>query len=87
MSAKTITSGAWDGKRDVQESGVKRLLRHKVSLQYFKDGDWTHNPEEADSFSDIVEAVETCVRYGLCDVEIALRVDSGACDVFCTPIR
>jgi len=80
MSAKTITGS-------LEENSIKRFLRHRESHQYFKDGGWTRDPHEAHSFSDVVEAVETCARYGLNDVELALRYDTGACDLFTTPIR
>ena len=80
MSAKTIESAT-------QEQTVKRLLRHRGSREYFKDGQWTNNPDEASNFSDVVEAAETCARYELSDVELALRLDSRSCDVFCTSIR
>jgi hypothetical protein len=77
--------------RKVNKSGhgkaIKRVLRHKRSHEYFKDGGWTDNPKEANGFSDAVEVAEICVRYGLSDVELALRYESAACDVFCTPIR
>ncbi len=66
---------------------IKRVLRHQSSREYFKDGAWTANPEEASSFSDVVEVAETCARYGLNNVELALRYDTAKCDVFCTPIR
>ncbi len=79
MSGKTLNSN--------QEKTIKRVLRHRGSRAYFKDGGWTDNADEADSFSDVVEAAEICARYGLNDMELALRFDSGACDVFCTPIR
>jgi hypothetical protein len=69
------------------ETTIKRILRHRDSRQYFKDGGWTADPAEADSFKDVVEVAETCARYNLDNVELALRFDSGACDVFCTPIR
>jgi len=39
------------------------------------------------SFSDVVEAAAACARYGLSDVELALRFEPGASDVFCTPLR
>ncbi len=68
-------------------TSIKRLLRHKASREYFKDGGWTANPAEANNFSDAVEAAEICARYGLNDVELALRYEAGICDVFCTPIR
>jgi hypothetical protein len=74
-------------KRNGQEQAIKRVLRHKDSREYFKDGGWTSNPNEANGFSDVVEAAEACTRYGLNDVELALRFESGACDVFCTSIR
>ena len=72
---------------EAHASKMTRVLRHKNSLEYFKEGGWTNNPDEAKSFDDVVEVAETCTRYGLNDVELALRVKSRAADVFCTPIR
>jgi hypothetical protein len=66
---------------------VRRLLRRRDSREYFMESGWTENPDEAKSYSDVLEAAETCVRYGLCDVELALRIDPRASDFFCTPIR
>jgi len=80
MSAKTIHPS-------IQDKPVKRVLRHRSSAAYFKDGGWTHKLEEAHSFSDVVEAAETCARYGLSDVELALRYDAAATDLFCVPLR
>ncbi len=80
MSAKLLTG-------TTSEKAIKRVLRHRSSREYFKDGGWTADPADANNFSDVVEAVETCARYGLNNVELALRFESGACDVFCTPIR
>ncbi len=79
MSAKTLES---TGDRT-----IKRYLRHRSSREYFKSGSWTSDPEDADNFSDVVEVAQTCARYGLSDVELALRYASGGPDVFCTPIR
>jgi hypothetical protein len=80
MSAKSLNTG-------VQDRTIKRVLRHRNSREYFKDGNWTSDPAEASSFSDIVEVAETCARYGLSDVELALQYDPGGCEVFCTFIR
>ncbi len=80
MSAKILSSGG-------REQTIKRVLRHRNSREYFKEGGWTTNPEEAKSFADIVEAAETCAQHGLNDVELALRYESGVGDVFCTKIR
>jgi hypothetical protein len=71
----------------VQERSIKRFIRSKESREYFKNGEWTSNPDEANSFSDVVEAAEICARYGLNNVEVALRFDSCKSDVFCTNIR
>lgn len=73
-------------KRNCNEPVIKRVLRHRNSREYFKDGGWTADLNEAKSFSDAVEVAETCCRYQLKDVELALRFESG-CEVFCTPIR
>ena len=74
-------------KHDKEQNAIKRLLRHRGTREYFKDDGWTENPDEARSFSDVVEVAEVCVRHVLSDVEIALRVETRACDVFCTPVR
>ncbi len=79
MSAKTLQSA--------QDQTVKRVLRHRSSREYFKNGGWTSNPEEADSFDDVVQVAQTCARYGLSDVELALRYAAAGHDLFCTPIR
>jgi hypothetical protein len=68
------------------EKAIKRVLRRSGSREYFKDGEWTDNPEEANSFSDAVEVAEICARYGLTDVELAIRFDAGAGEFFCTAI-
>jgi hypothetical protein len=73
-------------KRNGNGPAIKRVLRNKRSREYFKDGGWTADPKEARCFSDAVEVVETCCRYQLNDVELALQSETG-CDVFCTPIR
>jgi hypothetical protein len=80
MPAKTFNGS-------VPDQGVKRLLRHRESKAYFRQGNWTRNVEEADRFEDVVQVAEACVRYGLNNVELALRFESGNCDVFCTAIR
>ena len=80
MSAKRV-------ENQVNQTTIKRVLRDKTSREYFKEGGWTNDPEEAMTFNDVVEVAETCARYGLINVEIALRVHSQGADVFCTSIR
>ena len=79
MSAKVLQS--------IEDLTIKRVLRHRSSREYFKNGGWTSDPGEADSFADVVEVAQTCARYGLSDVELALRYGSAVEDLFCTPIR
>jgi hypothetical protein len=69
-----------------EERAVTRLLRQRGTQQYFRDDGWTESPEKAKVFYDVVEAVEVCVQYHLKDVELAVRVRPGACDLFCTEI-
>jgi hypothetical protein len=78
---KTKTDG-WSGQKP-----VRRLLRHKGSEEFFKDGGWTTDPEEARNFSNALEVAETCARFDLREVELTLRFDSRASDVFWTTIR
>ena len=79
MTAKRFTG--------IQQSPVKRLLRRKHSLEYFQEGGWTTNPSLATTFDDVVEVAEVCARYGLTDVEMALRFDKASDDLFSTTIR
>ena len=77
-------------KADNQTAGaqpVRRFLRHRASRAYFKDGGWTPDPAEANTFCDVLEVAETCARYGLSDVEVALRYEATSCDLFCTTLR
>jgi len=66
---------------------VRRLLRRCDTQEYFKEDGWTPNPEEAKSFVDVVEVAEVCAQRGLSGVEMILRIDGGATEVFSTPIR
>jgi hypothetical protein len=69
------------------EQTIRRFLRRRSSREYFKNGDWTANPKEASQFSDAVEAAQACARYGLDDVELAIRYESASHDVFCMRLR
>ncbi len=80
MSARVLNAGR-------EEKTIRRLLRRRDSREYFQDGGWTTNPEQAQTFDDVVEAAEACARYGLMDVELALRFDEGVEDLFSTMIR
>ncbi len=66
---------------------IRRLVRHRATRQYYKEGGWTLNPDEATEFLDALEAAQLCARHRLTDVELALWVGSGDCEIFCTPMR
>lgn len=66
---------------------VKRcLIRHRASRAYFRNGLWTHNPHQADDFSDLREIAEACVHYGLKEVDLIIRGDTEDQDVI-VPLR
>ncbi len=79
MSARVLNSG--------EAKEIRRLLRRIDSQEYFQAGAWTPDPEQAQTFEDVVEAAEACARYGLMDVELALRFQKGADDFFSVVIR
>jgi hypothetical protein len=63
---------------------IRRLLRQKQSQEYFAGARWTADPDAAWTFADSVEAAQTCVHWGLSDVEMVLRVSGASSDLFCT---
>lgn len=71
----------------INEVKIKRLLRRQNTQEYFKEDGWTDDPAQAKCFFDVIEVAETCARCGLDHVEVTLRVDTRACDFFCTPVR
>ena len=73
--------------KNAGDSQATRLLRHQHTLAYFKDGGWTRDPKEADRFSDVLEAAETCVKHGLVDVDLILQMNGGDSNHFSTPAR
>src|SRR5262249_15854158 len=68
------------------ERAIRRLLRSRHSQEYFTGNGWTKDPEKAQSFSDSLEAAQTCVQWGLGDMEMVLRVAGVASDLFCTEL-
>lgn len=79
-----MAKGFENGNRAQQ---IKRLLRHRLTGEYFKNDGWTKNYGEATSFSNVVEVAEVCARRGLSDVDLTLCVDISGAELFCTPIR
>lgn len=72
--SKSLDGGAQEAKT------VTRILRDRSSRRYFRGGDWTGDPVEGKAFSDVVEAIRTCVQHGLYEKELELRLNAGAPD-------
>jgi|ERR1043166_217002 hypothetical protein len=66
---------------------VRRLIRSLKSCQYFRDGQWTADPNLADHFPDAGKVVEACVRYHLVDVELVLQRAGEASGIFDMHLR
>ncbi len=73
--------------QQIKERPIRRVLRHKLSRQYFTGSGWTHDVEAARTFQDSLEAVQICLKHELTCVEIVLRLKGGTGDLFCAEIR
>ena len=73
-------------KESKGERAIRRLLRCRSSQEYFTVSGWTKDAEKAQSFADSLEAAQTCVQWGLGDMEMVLRVAGGSSDLFCTEL-
>ena len=56
---------------------AKRVLRHRRSRAYFKEGAWTEHIDEATEFPNVRQIAETCVRHHLRDVDLILSSEAG----------
>jgi hypothetical protein len=60
---------------------MRRLLQSVETGEYFRAGQWTPDPAQAQHFSDSGEVIETCLRHHLTEVELVLQLDSEAVGV------
>ncbi len=72
---------------NIEDKTIKRLVRHRLTRRYLTEHGWTDSPDNAKVFSDALDAAQACARRGLLDVELALLVGPGTCDLFSTPLR
>ena len=56
---------------------AKRVLRHRRSRAYFKEGAWTADIDEATEFPNVRQVAETCVRHQLREVDLVLSSEAG----------
>ncbi len=74
-------------RNQTSERPISRFLRRKHSQEYFTGTGWSRNIEDAKTCADALEAVQTCLRFRLENVEMVLRVNGASHDLFCTEIR
>ena len=66
---------------------MRRLLKNLRTCEYFARGRWTPDPSQAQDFPDSGQAINTCLRYHLTDVELVLQLNAGPEDAFATHLR
>jgi hypothetical protein len=63
---------------------MRRLLRNLRTREYFSQGQWTEKAGQAQHFPDAGNAIETCLRYRLKDVELVLQLSAEPQETFDT---
>jgi hypothetical protein len=66
---------------------MRRLLKSIKTREYFGPGYWTPDPAQAQDFSDAGQAISTCLRYHLSDVELVLQLEAEPQDLYDTHLR
>jgi len=55
---------------------MRRLVKSLRTQEYFSQGRWTPEASQAQHFADAGNAIETCLRYHLTDVELVLQLNA-----------
>ena len=66
---------------------MRRLVKSLRTQEYFSEGRWTPEVSLAQDFTDAGNAIETCLRYHLTDVELILQLNAEPQDAFDTHLR
>jgi len=66
---------------------MRRLVKSLRTQEYFSGGHWTREVSQAQDFTDAGNAIETCLRYHLTDVELILQLNAEPQDAFDTHLR
>ena len=66
---------------------MKRVLKSLKTHEFFSQGHWTREASEAQHFTDAGNAIETCLRYHLTDVELVLQLNAEPHEAFDTHLR
>ena len=66
---------------------MRRLVKNIRTQEYFSQGQWTREASQAQHFTDAGNAIETCLRYHLADVELVLQLNAEPHEAFDTHLR
>jgi hypothetical protein len=66
---------------------MRRLVKSLKTQEYFSQGHWTHEANQAQHFPDAGNAIDTCLRYHLTDVELVLQLNAEPQEAFDTHLR
>jgi hypothetical protein len=66
---------------------MRRLVKSLRTQEYFSQGHWTREASQAQHFRDAGNAIETCLRYRLTDVELVLQLSNEPQEGFDTHLR
>ena len=66
---------------------MKRILRDPKTFSYFREGQWTPDPAQAQHFPDSGKVIETCLRYHLTEVELVLQLNPEVLGPYDTHVK
>jgi hypothetical protein len=66
---------------------MRRLVKSLRTQEYFAQGHWTSEASQAEDFTNSGNAIETCLRYHLTDVELVLQLNNEPQAVYDTHLR
>jgi hypothetical protein len=63
------------------DTRTSKVLRHRRSRAYFKEGAWTNDIDEATEFPNARQVAEACVRHQLREVDLVLTTAAGFMEI------
>ena len=66
---------------------MRRLVKSLTTQEYFSRGHWTREASQAQHFTDAGNAIDTCLRYHLTDVELVLQLNAEPQEAYDTHLR
>ncbi len=66
---------------------MRRVIRRVTSHEYFRKGQWTIDPSQAEDFCNSAQAIEACLRYHLRDIELVLQLHEAPEEAYDVHLR